>query len=63
MSQVEQGSIGVRLNDFYGRLTSNVWSAGDEKEVGRTFFVVTPCLNAGETIDETIKSVIDQIDQ
>ncbi|MCL2932613.1 MAG: tetratricopeptide repeat protein [Trichodesmium sp. MAG_R03] len=60
LSQVKQGFMGVKLNDFYGRLTGKVSSPGDEKEVGRMFFVVTPCLNAGETIDETIKSVISQ---
>ncbi|NET76672.1 tetratricopeptide repeat protein [Okeania sp. SIO1F9] len=60
LSQLEQGLMGTKLNDFYGRLTGNVSSLGDWKRLGTTFFVVTPCLNAVATIDETIKSVIGQ---
>ncbi|NER01930.1 MAG: tetratricopeptide repeat protein, partial [Okeania sp. SIO3C4] len=60
LSQVEQGWIGTKLNDFYGRLTGKVSSLRDGKRLGTTFFVVTPCLNAAATIDETIRSVISQ---
>ena len=60
LSQVESGLMGTKLNNFYGRLTGNVSSVRDEKRLGTTFFVVTPCLNAVATIDETIKSVISQ---
>ncbi|WP_371357657.1 tetratricopeptide repeat protein, partial [Hydrocoleum sp. CS-953] len=56
----EEGLTGTKLNDFYGRLTGKVSSLRNEKRLGTTFFVVTPCLNAVATIDETIKSVISQ---
>ncbi|MGD1712190.1 tetratricopeptide repeat protein [Dapis sp. BLCC M172] len=55
-----EGLTGTKLNDFYGRLTGKVSCLRDEKRLGTRFFVVTPCLNAVATIDETIKSVISQ---
>ena len=60
LSQVESGFAGTKLNDLYGRLTGKVSSLRNGKKLGTTFFVVTPCLNAAATIDETIRSVISQ---
>ncbi|MDT9286193.1 tetratricopeptide repeat protein [Limnospira sp. PMC 1298.21] len=60
LNQLEQSLIGMKLNDYYCKLTGKVSSLSNGNRQGTTIFVVTPCLNAAPTIDNTIKSVISQ---